>query len=200
MSKFLLNLFLQISKDMVKSKIQFLIQKFLFFAFCPTDLAAHSAFGPVGFRWPRCPRRLKPPSSAHPARVSVASQWEYVFPFCSRLPSWSLLPRLSIKQALAVSSVPHLRPPELGRATTASRPPRATQLHASGATEPLPPRHQSTINSHLKTLVFNGVKAINAGVNPGHPSPVLPRPYKNHPDDHRSTSHLTEPFSSPLPR
>jgi hypothetical protein len=44
MSKFLLNL-LQISKVLVNSKIQFLIQKFFFLTFGPADLAAHSAFG-----------------------------------------------------------------------------------------------------------------------------------------------------------
>jgi hypothetical protein len=46
MSKFLLNLLLQISKALVNSKIQFLIQKFFFLTFGPADLAAHSAFGP----------------------------------------------------------------------------------------------------------------------------------------------------------
>jgi hypothetical protein len=46
MSKFLLNL-LQISKALVNSKIQFLIQKFFFLTFGPADLAAHSAFGPA---------------------------------------------------------------------------------------------------------------------------------------------------------
>jgi hypothetical protein len=55
--------------------------------------------GPLGLWpsqpcWPHCPRRPKPPSLAHPARASVASLREYVFPFDSRLPSWSLLPRL----------------------------------------------------------------------------------------------------------
>jgi hypothetical protein len=47
MSKFLLNLLLQISKALVNSKIQFLIQKFCFLTFDPADLAAHSAFGPA---------------------------------------------------------------------------------------------------------------------------------------------------------
>jgi hypothetical protein len=47
MSKFLLNLLLQISKDLVNSKIQFLTQKFFFLTFGPADLAAHSAFGPA---------------------------------------------------------------------------------------------------------------------------------------------------------
>jgi hypothetical protein len=48
MSKFLLNLLVQISKAMVNSKIQFLIQKFFFFTFSPADLTAHSAVGPAG--------------------------------------------------------------------------------------------------------------------------------------------------------
>jgi hypothetical protein len=48
MSKFLLNLLVQISKALVNSKIQFLIQRFFFFAFGPADHAAHSALGPAG--------------------------------------------------------------------------------------------------------------------------------------------------------
>jgi hypothetical protein len=48
MSKFHLNLHVQISKALLNSKIQFLIQKFLFFTFGPADLAAHSAVGPAG--------------------------------------------------------------------------------------------------------------------------------------------------------
>jgi hypothetical protein len=47
MSKFLLNLLVQISEALVNSKIQFLIQKFFFLTFGPADLAAHSAFGPA---------------------------------------------------------------------------------------------------------------------------------------------------------
>jgi hypothetical protein len=50
----------KISKALVNSKIQFLIQKFLSFAFGPADLAAHSAFGPAGSRWPLLSRRSKP--------------------------------------------------------------------------------------------------------------------------------------------
>jgi hypothetical protein len=48
MSKFLLNLLVQISKALINLKIQFLIQKFFFFAFGPADLAAHSVVGPAG--------------------------------------------------------------------------------------------------------------------------------------------------------
>jgi hypothetical protein len=47
MSKFLLNLLLQISKALINSKIQFLIQKFFFHTFGPADLVAHSAYGPA---------------------------------------------------------------------------------------------------------------------------------------------------------
>jgi hypothetical protein len=47
MSKFLLNILLQISKALVTLKIQFLIQKFFFLTFGPADLAARSAFGPT---------------------------------------------------------------------------------------------------------------------------------------------------------
>jgi hypothetical protein len=54
--------------------------------------------------------RTPPPSPAHPARASVASLWEYVFPFGSRLPSWPRLLRLSVKRASAVSSLTSGRP------------------------------------------------------------------------------------------
>jgi hypothetical protein len=178
MSKFLLNLLLQISKALVNSKIQFLIQKlFSILSARPTLRPTQPLAQPV--HWPRCPRRPKPPRPAHLARASVASSQEYVFPFGSRLSSRPPFPRLSVKRAPAISSVPHLQPPEFARAATASRPPSAAQLRASGATEPLPPHlHFPSLNSPLKpSLVFNGVKAINTGINPpGQPSPVLPRP------------------------
>jgi hypothetical protein len=180
MLKFLLNLLLQISKALLNSKIQFLIQEFLFLIFGPTDLAAHLASGPAS-RWPRCPRRPKPPRPTHLPRASVASSQEYVFPFGSCLSSWPPLPHLSIKRAPTVSSISHLQPPELARAAPAFRPPSAAQLRASGATEPLPPRlHFPSLNSPLKpSRIFNGVKAINAGVNPLATTPRRsPHPYK----------------------
>jgi hypothetical protein len=64
-------------------------------------------------RWPCCPRRPKPPRPAHLARMSVASSREYIFSFGSRLPRGPPLPRLSDNRAPAVSSIPHLQPPEL---------------------------------------------------------------------------------------
>jgi hypothetical protein len=67
MSKFLINLLLQISKALVNSKIQFLIWKFFFLAFGPADLAAHLALGPAGSRWPLLSHR--PAQAAQPARA-----------------------------------------------------------------------------------------------------------------------------------
>jgi hypothetical protein len=56
-------------------------------------------YGPLGL-WPSRPlssHGLKPQLPAHLAHASVASLRKYVFPFGSRLPSWSLLSRLSVK-------------------------------------------------------------------------------------------------------
>jgi hypothetical protein len=188
MSKFLLNILLQISKALVNSKIQFLIQKFLFPYFRPGRPC-----GPLGL-WPsQHAGRNRPGRPTQPARRSRL-HGKYVFYFGSRLPSRPPLPHLSVNRALAVSSIPHLQPPELAHAATAPRPPSAAQLHASGATRPLSPRlHFPSFKSPLKpSLVFNGVNAINAGVNlPDHPSPALPRlPIKGkHP--HRVSPHLS---------
>jgi hypothetical protein len=162
--------------------------------------------GPLSL-WPSQPAGLAAPTGrnphwpAHLARASVASSREYVFPFGSRFPSWPPLPRLSVKRAPAVSSVPHLRPPELGRATTTSWLPHAAQLCASGAAEPLPPRlHFPSLNSPLKpSPVFNGIKAINTSINP--PRPPLPGaspiPIKgeHHP---WSSPHLSQPLFASL--
>jgi hypothetical protein len=58
----------QISKALVNSKIQFLIQNFFFFTFGPADLAAHSASV-----WPSQPplASLLPQAEAHrPAQAA----------------------------------------------------------------------------------------------------------------------------------
>jgi hypothetical protein len=57
MSKFLLNLLLQISKALVNLIFN---SEIFFLAFGPTDLAARSAFGPASLLV-SLPRRLKPP-------------------------------------------------------------------------------------------------------------------------------------------
>jgi hypothetical protein len=79
MSKFLLNLLLQISKVLVNSKIQFLIQKFLFPYFRPGRRC-----GPLSL-WPS-PLVAPPPQAetvpaGPPSRVSVASSREICLPF-----------------------------------------------------------------------------------------------------------------------
>jgi hypothetical protein len=59
MSKFLLNLLLQISKAFINSKIQFLIQKFFFLILArPTLRPTRPLAQPA--HWPRRPRRPKP--------------------------------------------------------------------------------------------------------------------------------------------
>jgi hypothetical protein len=78
MSKFLLNL-LQISKALVNSKIQFLIQKFFsLLSAQPTPRPVRSLAQPA--HWPHRPRR--PKSSWHRSRL----RGKYIFPFGSRLP------------------------------------------------------------------------------------------------------------------
>jgi hypothetical protein len=150
MSKFLLNLLLQISKALVNSKIQFLIQKFVFLILArPTLRPTRPLAQPA--HWPRHPRRPKPSQPAHLVAHRSRLRGKYVFPFGSRLPSRPPLPRLSVNRAPDVSSMPHLQPSKLARATTAPRPPSAAQLHASGATGPLPPRlHFPSLKSPLK--------------------------------------------------
>jgi hypothetical protein len=92
MSKFLLNLLLQISKALVNSKIQFLIQKFFFLIFGPADLAAHPAFSPSGSRWPLSSRGPIPTLPAQLAHVLMARLRKYVFPFSSHLPELTASP------------------------------------------------------------------------------------------------------------
>jgi hypothetical protein len=86
MSKFLLNLPLQISKALVNSDIQFLIQKSFFLAFGPANLLARSASGPASPPGAPSPagqnRRGWPIQPAHRSRL----RRKYVFLFGSRLP------------------------------------------------------------------------------------------------------------------
>jgi hypothetical protein len=82
MSKFLLNLLVQISKVLVNSNIQFLIQKFFFLAFSPADLAGHSASAPAGPHWPLFSRRPKPTDRPKPLSPRVDGVFvEVRFPF-----------------------------------------------------------------------------------------------------------------------
>jgi hypothetical protein len=97
--------------------------KILFLRFQPGQ-----PYGPLGLwpsrpRWPLSSHGLKPPLPAHLAHASVASLRNYVFPFGSRLLSWSLLYRLSVKWARAVSFVFLPRPPTVAASSHCLRPP-----------------------------------------------------------------------------
>jgi hypothetical protein len=141
-----------------KFKIQFLIQKFFFLISArPTlrPIQPLSPASPLTAPPPQAETVLAGPSSPRVGRVfagNISSLLVHAFP--SRLP----LPRVSVNRAPDVSSIPHLQPPELARAFIS--PPLISLLILSSSRP-----------------VFNGVKAINTGVNrPGHPSPALPRP------------------------
>jgi hypothetical protein len=131
MSKFLLNLLVQISKALVNSKIQFLIQKFFFFAFGPANLTGPLSLWPS---WPLSSREPKPSLPAQLARASVAYLWKYVFAFGSRLPSWPPPSRLSVKWAPAVSFVFAPTPLDAERV--------AADFHRAARSAPrMPPSH-----------------------------------------------------------
>jgi hypothetical protein len=104
MSKFLLNL-LQISKALVNSKIQFLIQKSFFLAFGPANLAARSASGPASpLVVPSPQAEITPagPSSPRVGRVFTGNTFSFsVHAFPSRPP----LLRLSVNRAPSVRCV-----------------------------------------------------------------------------------------------
>jgi hypothetical protein len=121
MSKFLLNL-LQISKALLNSKIQFLIQKSFFFTFGPADLAAHSAFGPAGPRWPLSSPAGRSPQ-AGPCRSARARRWRIckntfsslISDFCHRhllsLPSLTRGPHMSESSSPPRRPTPAVSPP-----------------------------------------------------------------------------------------
>jgi hypothetical protein len=82
MSKFFLNLLLQISKALLNSKIQFLIQKFFFLTFGLADLAAHSAFGPaspLASLLPQAKTPLADPSNPCVGGVSAGIRFPFWF-------------------------------------------------------------------------------------------------------------------------
>jgi hypothetical protein len=117
--------------------------KILFLRFRPGQ-----PYGPLGLwpsrpHWPPSSHGPKPPLPAHLARVSVVSSRKYVFPFGSRLPSWSLLSHLSVKWARAVSFI--FLPCRLTIAASSHRlqPPRAAR----------PPTSRCQARSSLHTLI-----------------------------------------------
>jgi hypothetical protein len=134
MSKFLLNLLVQISKALVNLEI-------LFLCFRPGRPCGPLGRWPSRPRWPLSSHRPNSTLPAQLARMSMAYLRKYAFPFGSRLSSWPPPSRLSVKWAWAVSFVflPHrptvatssrrLRPPHAARPPT-SRCQARSSLHA----------------------------------------------------------------------
>jgi hypothetical protein len=167
MSKFLLNLLLKISKAMVNSKIQFLIQKFFFRPTRP---------------WPSWPplASLLPQAEAHRPTRSLSPRIDSVFAEV-RFPFWFAPSVLAASSSSLCQAGPgyqlhpsspaaHARPCHHRSPATPRRP-----APCLGAAEPLPPRlHFPPLIPLLNPQVFNGVKAINAGIKPRPPLPDAP--------------------------
>jgi hypothetical protein len=119
MSKFLLNLLLQISKALVNSKIQFLIRKFFSLLSGRLTPRPVQPLAQPAHR-PRHPRRSKSCRSAHPARASVVSSRKMRFPF------WITPSQAGRLSLISLSTGPHLSdsPPSLHRLTPVGNPPR----------------------------------------------------------------------------
>jgi hypothetical protein len=105
-------------------------------------------YGPLGLWpsrpcWPLSSHGTKPPLPAHLARASVASLQKYVFPSSSRLLSWSLLSRLSVKWARAVSFIFLPRRPTSAASSRRLRPPHAAR----------PPTSRCQVRSSLHALI-----------------------------------------------
>jgi hypothetical protein len=147
--------------------------KILFLRFQPGQ-----PYGPLGLwpSWPLSSRGPKPPLPAHLARASEVSLRKYVFPFGSRLSSWSFLSRLSVKWARAVSFIflPHrptiaasshrLQPPRAARPPT-SRCQARSSLHAL-----IPP-----LTPHQAAPPSMALRLLPPAVSPS-PAPVCPSP------------------------
>jgi hypothetical protein len=165
MSKFLLNLLLQISKALVNSKIQFLIQKFFpLLSARPTPRPIRPLAQPAHrLRRPCRPKLCRP---AHPARASVVSSRKIRFPF-RIMPS-----RAGRLSHVSVSTGPHLSdsPPsptlvDPGRKSPSPPLPRTATLCLGWprAFTALPHHSPPLIPFKLSLNAINGIKAITAG-------------------------------------
>jgi hypothetical protein len=200
MSKFLLNLLVQISKALVNSKIKILIQKFF------SSLSAWPTLRPTQplaqpARWPLSSRGPNSTLPAQLAHVLMAYLWKYVFPFGSRLPNWPPPSRLSVKWAQAVSfiflpcrltvatSSRRLRPPHVARPPT-SRCQAMSSLHV------LIPLLISPLNPSSSRPAINGIKAITTSRFPlPRPGVPLPGHYKRTRSTPRPSPHPPRPQS-----
>jgi hypothetical protein len=99
MLKFLLNLLLQISKALINSKIQFLIQKSFFLAFGPANLAARSASSPASPPVAPSPQAETVPAGPSSPRVgriftgNTFSLSDHVFPSAAASPFYTTVAR-----------------------------------------------------------------------------------------------------------
>jgi hypothetical protein len=131
MSKFLLNLLLQISKALVNSKIQFLFGKEFFLHFRPnrpSGQPARPASQPS--QRPALPLfSYRPHTRARsiPACAALAYWPEYVSSSRLRSPTTTSSPSVTAKRAPPVSSIYHLAPADPGHA-------------AASLGHPMPPR------------------------------------------------------------
>jgi hypothetical protein len=159
MSKFLLNLLLQISKALVNSKIQFLIRKFFFLLSArPTPWPAWPLAWPA--HRPRRPHR--PKSLGRPIQPARRSRLrgKYVFIFGSRLPE-SVASPSSLCQPGPTYQIHPL--PRTGRPR--SEIPRAAvpRLGYPRAFTAFPHHSPPLIPFKSSLNTFNGIKAINIG-------------------------------------
>jgi hypothetical protein len=158
MSKFLLNLLLQISKALVNLKIQFLIQKSFFLAFGPFGIWPSQPTGhavPIG--------RNSPGRPIQPARRSRL-RGKCGFPFASRLP----LPAASPSSLCQPGPTCQIHPlPRAGLPRSEIPRAAASLCRCPAPRMPLsfnsPPSSLSPLIPFKPSLnAFNGVKAINA--------------------------------------
>jgi hypothetical protein len=181
MSKFLLNL-LQISKALVNSKIQFLIQKFFFLISTRLTLRPIrplSPASPLAAPHPQAETVPAGPSSPCVGRVfaeNTSSLLVRAFR-AGRLSHVSLStgPQLSAPSPTSSRLSSPVPPPIPGHRALLSSAPRvpSSRYHLTFISPPL----ISLLNLVSSRPIFNGVKVINAGINrPSHPSPLLPRP------------------------
>jgi hypothetical protein len=169
-------------QSLVNSKIQFLIQKFFFLISArptlqpirPLSLASPLATPPL-----QAETVPASPSSPRVGRVFVGNTSSLlVHAFrAGRLSHVSLStgPQMSVPSPTSSRPSSPAPPPIPGHRAPLSSVPRvpSSRYHLAFTSPPL----ISLLNLSSSRPIFNGVKAINAGVNrPGHPSPMLPRP------------------------
>jgi hypothetical protein len=141
MSKFLINLLLQISKTLVNSKIQFLIRKLF------SLLSARLTPQPVRplaqpAHRPRRPRRPKSSQPAHPVHASVAYSRKIRFPF------WITPSRASHLSLVSLSTGPHLSdsPPSPRQPAPVRNPPHRCPAPRMPPSFYSPPSSRSPLN------------------------------------------------------